>query len=104
MRARAEAEHANQLAERKEAEKRELAKNKMRREKFSSFYLKVSLLFLTGSGISGFSPGLPQIDWMRIGVGVLLCLAIGIVLLIGTYIDYKKNMKQKKSYYDKFYL
>ena len=34
---------------------------------------------------------------------LLLCLSIGIVLLIGTYIDYKKNMKRKKLYKDNLY-
>lgn len=34
---------------------------------------------------------------------LLLCLAIAFVLSIGTYIDYKKNMKRKKQY-NKFYL
>ena len=78
-RARAEAEHENQLAERKEFVKRELEKRKIRRERLSSFYYKVSLLFLTGSGISGFSPGLPQIDWLKIGVGVSSALIFALL-------------------------
>jgi len=51
-------------------------KRKTSNEKLSSFYHKVSLLFLTGSGVGGLSPtlitGNSQIDWFQVSAGVTL--------------------------------
>lgn len=44
-RERAEAEYAEKLNLKKECERNELSKRKIRREKLSSFYYKASLLF-----------------------------------------------------------
>lgn len=75
-RERAEYQYAENLACKKEIEKEEKAKRKVSNEKLSSFYYKVSLLFLTGSGVSGLSPTIlrdgSQTDWFQVGAGVLL--------------------------------
>lgn len=78
MRARAEAEHANQLAERKEFEKEKKETIKFRRQKRAAYYYKVSYLFLTASGIGGGLTSLickDEVNWITVLLGIIMAAA-----------------------------
>ena len=80
-RQRAETEIVRESALRTELGKEVRDSKKARKDKRASFYYKVSYLFLTCSGVSGFSTLMSKDDpnWYFIGASVSIALAFAIL-------------------------
>ena len=82
-RERAEAEHAEARALRRELEKEERAKLKIRKEKLAGFFYGLATFFFTSTGIGGLSPFILNTDnpinWVVVLCGIsasFICVVI----------------------------
>ncbi len=82
IRERVEYQYTEDLARKKELEKEEMVYlrdlEKVRKEKRSTFYYAIAMLFLTSSGIGGLSPFFTDtsksINWYSVVGGIVLTL------------------------------
>ena len=76
MRTRAETEHAEAIALKRESAKERRALERSRKEKLATFYYAISTLFATSSGIGGLTSFFinenKPVNWFGLVIGIVL--------------------------------